>query len=272
MATSDKAPGPVGATIPPTERRWALVTGATGGLGAAFARWLAAHDMNLVITGRDTMRLASLTTELESSGAQVISLPVDLADREARSGLVTDLTQKQVHVDTLVNNAGFGIIGDVSDTDPGRLRGMLEVNVVALTDLTRSFLPAMLEVGQGSIINVASTASFQPIPGMAAYAASKAYVRSFSTALSEETRGTGVRVITINPGPTESGFFSVAGDDNTLTRRRRPEQVVETTFAALAKGHPSIVDGPSNAAMAMANRFVPTSLSARIAARMLGRH
>ncbi|MGD7734019.1 SDR family NAD(P)-dependent oxidoreductase [Propionibacteriaceae bacterium G57] len=248
-----------------SERPWALITGATGGIGAEFARYLAQHGSNLVLTGRNTVKLGDIATEVAGFGAQSILLPVDLVDRAARTRMVDELTAEGVHISTLVNNAGYGLVNDLHETDVDDLLDMVEVNTAALTHLTRLLLPAMLEAKQGSIINVASTASYQPIPSMGAYAASKAYVRSLSLALWHETRGTGVRVVCINPGPTETGFFTRAGNNNVLRRRRSPEDVVETTFKALNANRPTAIDGVMNQATAMANRFVPESVSTALA-------
>ena len=265
MASSDKAPPAPASTIPASERPWALVTGATGGIGAEFARYLADHGSNLVLTGRDTVKLGDLAHELGPTGTQMILLPVDLTDRSARESLFADLVSEGVQVSTLVNNAGFSIIDPVLDSDPDALLEMLEVNVVALTHLTRMFLPGMVGARQGSIINVASTASYQAIPRMATYAASKAFVRSFSNALWHETRGTGVRVVCVNPGPVRTAFWARAGDDEVLRRRREPSDVVETTFAALRANNPTVVDGWGNRVAAFGTRLVPEKVSTVLA-------
>lgn len=265
MASRDHAPDQTCSTLDPHRDDWALVTGATGGIGAEFARYLARHGTHLVLTGRDTVKLGDLAQELGAIGVQLVLLPVELADHDARVGLHRQLVDDGITISTLVNNAGYGIIEPVLDSEPDALLGMLEVNVMALTHLTRLFLPAMVEAGQGSIINVASTASFQPIPGMAAYAASKAYVRSFSTSLWHETRGSGVRVVCVSPGPTSTGFFARAGAENVLVNRRQPADVVETTFAALNAHRPSVIDGAGNRVTALANRFVPERVSTVLA-------
>ena len=265
MASSDHAPAQTSSTIDPHRSDWALVTGATGGIGAEFARYLARHGTHLVLTGRDTVKLGDLAAELGSTGVKLVLKPVDLADRDARVALHQQLIDDGIAISTLVNNAGYGFFEPVIDSEPDALLGMLEVNVVALTHLTRLFLPAMVEAGQGSIINVGSTGGYQPIPRMAVYAASKAYVRSFSTALWHETKGTGVRVICINPGPTATGFFERAGRENVLVRRRQPSDVVETTFAALGAHRPSVIDGAGNRVTALANRLVPERIATGLA-------
>lgn len=265
-------------STPSSQRPWALVTGATGGIGAEFTRYLARHGHDVAITGRNTDKLDELVAELEPTGARVLSLPVDLGapatdDRPGGADeLVSRLAEEGVRVDTLVNNAGFGALGDVLETPTERLVEMLQVNVVALTALTRALLPAMVEAGRGTIITVASTASYQPIPTMATYAASKAYVRSFSAGLAEEVRGAGVRVLCINPGPTESGFWDVSGSHTAFGGpARTPADVVETTFQALSSGRTNVVDGRFNALQAQVARLAPQRLSAMIAARMARR-
>lgn len=251
---------------------WALVTGATGGIGAEFARALARQGSHVVLTGRDLDRLRTVSEEVEALGVQVLSLPADIADAAARQELRADLVTRGLTITTLVNNAGFGMLGDVVDNDPGRLDQMLQLNVVALTDLTRALLPGMVAQHRGTIINVASTASFQPLPTMAAYAASKAYVRSFSIALADEVKRDGVRVVAISPGPTESGFFASAGNDAAMQQRRAPADVVETTFRALRRGVVSVVDGPLNRVGAFgASRLVPESIAARVGSQVLKR-
>lgn len=265
MASSDQAPPEIRVTINrEDDQDWALVTGATGGIGAEFARFLAHHGHDLVLTGRDTVKLGDLAQEL-SSFVDVVLEPVDLTDRAARVDLHQRLVDEGITIKTLVNNAGYGIIEPVAESSPDKLLDMLEVNVMALTHLTRLFLPGMLEAGQGSIINVASTASYQPIPKMAAYAASKSYVRSFSTALWHEVQGTGVRVVCISPGATSTAFFDRAGNNNVLKRRREPSDVVSTTFRALRDNRATVIDGKMNKITAFANRFVPEKAAAAVA-------
>lgn len=264
MASRDHTPGETVHIIDTEPDEWALVTGATGGIGAEFARHLGRHGHNLVLTGRDTVKLGDLAHEL-GQFVDIVLEPVELTDREARVALHQRLVDQGINITTLVNNAGFAIIEPVIESSPDDLLAMLEVNVMALTHLTRLFLPAMLEAGQGSIITVGSTASYQPIPRMAAYAASKSYVRSFTTALWHETQGTGVRVTCISPGATDTDFWERAGNVNVLKRRRQPTDVVATTFAALRNNRPTVIDGASNKVAAFANRLVPERVSTAIA-------
>lgn len=243
---------------------WAVVTGASGGLGRAYARYLASCGLGVVLTGRREAELHNLASELkELWAATTLVRRCDLADPSDRAALLDELSD--LEVDTLVNNAGFGMIGAVAESDAKRLSDMVTLNCVALTDLTRAVLPGMVRRGRGSIINVASTAAFQPIPTMAAYAASKAYVLRFTEGLWAEIAGTGVRTVAICPGPTDTAFFEAAGNNAVMSKRRTPEQVVQTTFSALRANRPAVVDGPANALLAVASRLVPTRMALRVA-------
>lgn len=243
---------------------WAVVTGASGGLGRAYARYLASCGLSVVLTGRREAELRSLASELRQLwAATTLVRRCDLADPCDRAALLGELND--LEVDTLVNNAGFGMIGAVAESDAKRLSDMVMLNCVALTDLTRAVLPGMVRRGRGSIVNVASTAAFQPIPTMAAYAASKAYVLRFTEGLWAEVAGTGVRTVAICPGPTDTAFFEAAGNDAVMSKRRTPEQVVQTTFSALRANRPAVIDGPANTLLAVASRFVPTRMALRIA-------
>lgn len=243
---------------------WAVVTGASAGLGAAYVRHLAAEGSNIVLVARNADAMQELALEVERAhGVETLILPTDLADAAARADLVDRLDHLEVH--TLVNNAGFANIGELSTLDAAKLTSELEVNVVALAQLTRAVVPQMLGRGRGAVINVSSTAGFQPVPTMASYAASKAFVLNFSTALWSELRTTGVRVVCICPGPTDTGFFANAGNDHVMMTRRSPQQVVESTFRALARHQPYVVDGAWNTLMSVANRFVPASVTVRVA-------
>lgn len=242
---------------------WAVVTGASGGLGEAFARHLARQGSNVALVARSAEAMQAVAEDLErSNGVATRVLPVDLTDRAARSDLIAELSAMPVH--TLVNNAGFGTHGAFTTLGRDRLTREIELNAVALTDLTHALLPGMVDRDRGAIINVASTAAFQPIPEMATYAATKAYVLSFSNALWGELRGTGVRVVCICPGPTDTGFFEAIGNDAVMTNRRTPEQVITATFQALGRRQPYVVDGLLNKTLAQANRFAPTALALRI--------
>ena len=246
---------------------WAVVTGASSGLGVAYAEHLAAEGVGVVLVARSADKMEKVAAGLrERHGVETLVLPVDLTDRNARAGLVERLSGLEISY--LVNNAGFGTLGHFHEIEPGRIASELELNVVALTELTRAVLPGMLARRRGAIINVSSTGGFQPIPEMAVYAASKSYVLRFTVGLWGELKDTGVRAIAICPGPTETDFFANAGNDAVMSRRRSPEEVVATTFDGLAKHRPFVVDGALNKAMAFANRLAPASVQAAIARRI----
>src|SRR5437016_2780642 len=192
----------------------ALVTGASSGIGLEIARILAA-DHDVVLAARSAAALAQLAAELGGNARVVV---VDLGDASGAARLAAEVP----HVDVLVNNAGVGDFGEFASASPEKLDHMIELNVGSLTRLCRAYLPRMLQRGSGRILNVASTAAFQPGPLMAVYYASKAYVLSFSEALAEETRGTGVTVTALCPGPTASGFQAGAAmEASKLVRGRK---------------------------------------------------
>lgn len=236
----------------------ALVTGASSGLGEHYADFLARSGMTVIVTARSADALEQNAAKLtERHGSRVEVIPADLTDRDARQDLI-DRVSAHGPLDVLVNNAGFGTYGTVLEMDPDRLMDEIELNCVALTQLCRAFLPAMVDRGRGAIINVASIAGFVPIPTMSVYAATKAYVRSFSHALWSETRDTGVRVLSVCPGPTETEFFTNTGSPaSMMTGRRSPEQVIQSTFRALNRGAAEVVDGPLNQITARLSHLLP---------------
>jgi short-subunit dehydrogenase len=252
----------------------ALITGASSGFGAEFARRLAAAGADVVLVARRQDRLEALADELGSAhGTRAHVIVADLAVTGAAAALVDELDASGIVVDALVNNAGLGIDGPLSDADPGRLRDLLQVNVVALTELTRLLLPSLIAAPRGMLINVSSTAAYQPLPSIAVYAASKAYVRSLTDALWHECRGTGVRVLAIAPGPTETEFFAAAGSERfKVGQMLSAGQVVDMTLRHIDKGarRPSRIAGWRNAVAAHANRLVPTRVSLSVSARLTG--
>lgn len=245
--------------------KWAVVTGASGGLGEAYARELASQGSDVILVARSVDKMEAVAKGIEAEhGTQTMVLACNLSDPDERARLVAKLDTLDIH--TLVNNAGFGSMGMLGELDRTRVLDEVELNVVALTQLTHAVLPRMVADGRGAIINVASTAAFQPIPQMATYAAGKSYVLSFTTALWAEVEGTGVRVVCICPGPTDTSFFDNAGNGDVMKIRRSPEQVVATTFSALRSGKPYAVDGFGNTVLSKMARFVPTALLVRAAA------
>lgn len=255
-----------------TTTGWAVVTGASGGLGRGFATKLAADGMPVVLVARSAGALHDLADELrEKYEVEVEVLVADLSDPTARDEVAADLTTRDVEI--LVNNAGFGTLSAFADSDPARMAEEIGLNCLALSVLARASVTGMVARGSGAIVNVASTAAFQPIPGMGVYAATKAYVLNLSLAMWEELRPRGVSVLALCPGPTETNFFAAAGNESAFASRRTVAQVVQTCFDALAKGSPVAIDGPLNAAMARSTRLVPTRVAMTLA-RMLsgGRH
>jgi short-subunit dehydrogenase len=192
----------------PAPARVAVITGASSGIGAEIARDLAGRGHELVLVARSADKLWSLADELPTT-AHVV--PADLSDRAARAGLLGELTSRGLTPQILVNNAGFSTLGPVHRSDAEDEVRLIEVDVAAVADLCSRFLPGMVERGSGSVLNVASTAAFQPLPGQAAYGASKAFVLSYTRSLSAELKGTGVAVTVLCPGPVDTGFGEAAG-------------------------------------------------------------
>lgn len=243
---------------------WAVITGASAGLGVAYAERLAGEGHGLVLAARREDRLQAVAEDLRKRhGVDVRVRAVDLSSEASRADFIAEIRATPVH--TLINNAGFGTVGDFAALDAQRVAQEVSLNVGALTELSHAVAGQMVERGRGAIINVASTAAFQPMPEMAVYAATKGYVLQFTVALWEELRHTGVRALAICPGPTETEFFGNAGNDGVLRSRRTTQQVIDTTFKALAAHEPFVVDGARSQLMALANRFAPRGLSARVA-------
>ena len=248
---------------------WAVVTGASSGLGRAFATKLAADGMSLVLVARSADLLHNLADELhEKYGTKVEVIVADLADTDSRATVIADLTTRDVEV--LINNAGFATSGDFADEDPARIAELVSLNCLALTLLSRAAVPGMIARGRGAIVNVASTAAFQPIPTMGTYAASKAFVLRLSLAMWHELRSAGVTVLALCPGATETDFWRIAGNPDGFRRRRTVPQVVATCFDSLAKGSPIAIDGALNTVLARLAPFVPDRLT-MIVAKIMAR-
>jgi short-subunit dehydrogenase len=247
----------------------ALITGASAGLGAHFALALAKQGRDLILVARREDRLEQLADLVrERYGVTAHVIAADLAKRNAVAKLAEAVAGQGLTVDTLVNNAGFGARGAFAELDRAAQARMIDVNCGALVELCHVFLPAMLERRSGAILNVASTAAFQPGPWMAVYYASKAFVLSFSEALHEEVKDQGVRVTALCPGPTRTEFADVAGAaDSDLFRRLAgsPEKVVADGLKALQANRAVAVSGAANKTMAASIRLTPRGLARRIA-------
>jgi short-subunit dehydrogenase len=242
----------------------ALVTGASAGLGVEFARRLSERGHRLVLVARRKERLEELAEERGNARA----VAIDLSKKDAAANLLADLDAHGETVDQLVNNAGFGLIGRFVELDAKRLRQMIDLNVGTLTDLCRAVAPAMIGRRSGAILNVASTAAFQPGPRMAVYFATKAFVLSLSEALHEELKPHGIKVSCLCPGPTRTEFGDVAGfGGNGLFDRvaMNPAQVVETGLKGLDANDAVVVAGWMNKVTAASTRFAPRSVVRKIA-------
>lgn len=251
------------------DRKTALITGASGGIGLELAHIFAENGTDLVVIARSVKTLNDLKEDLESNyRISVTVLPADLTVPETAEGLVKTLKERNIFINYLVNNAGFGDYGLFYKGDWNKQAGMIDLNVRALTHLTRLVLPGMIERRSGRIMNVASTASFQPGPLMSVYYATKHYVLAFSEALAEEVEGFGVTVTSLCPGPTESGFQSTAGmeDARLVNTVKMPSsrKVAEYGYRAMMAGKRVAVQGWLNKFMAFSVRFVPRKLLTRL--------
>ncbi|BAH49014.1 SDR family NAD(P)-dependent oxidoreductase [Rhodococcus opacus] len=250
-----------------------LVTGASAGLGAEFARRLADRGADLVLVARRGEKLEQLAAELRAAHHVTVTvLPFDLATPGAGARLRAELAARDIRIDSLINNAGFGTHGDFASADLERLTAEIQLNVTTLVDLSHTFLPDLIR-GRGALVNVASTAAFQPTPGMAVYGATKAFVLNFTEALWAEARGTGLTVLAVCPGPTRTEFFDVVGsEDAAVGRMQTADQVVATALRALDRRStpPSVVSGLLNWVSSVSTRFATRRIGALASGRLLG--
>jgi short-subunit dehydrogenase len=259
----------------PLRRRTALVTGASSGIGAAFARRLGREGYDLVLVARNRERLEAVADEVRAaSGVEVETMLADLGNHDELRK-VEERVASEPALTLLVNNAGFGTAGRFADLDPGREEELVRVNVTAVVRLTRAALPGMLARGRGTVVNVSSVAGFQPGPYAASYSASKAFLNSFTQAVHEELRGTGVRMQLLAPGFTITGFQQRAGID----RRRLPagawmtaEQVVDASVRGLRRRQLVVVPGLRYRALTTISKLAPGGLVLRVAGRATRRY
>jgi short-subunit dehydrogenase len=248
-----------------------LITGASSGIGEVFARKLAARGRNVLLVARSEDKLITLCNELGRSNsirAQYVAL--DLSKPESPARLFEEAEKRGLFVDMLINNAGFGSMGEFAKLDLARELNMIDLNIKSLVELTYRFIQPMLERRQGTIINVASTAAFQPVPFMATYAATKAFVLSFSEALWEENRPHGVKIMALCPGVTDTNFFEASRGRKPPARvSQTPEEVVDTALRGLARNKSHIISGWTNFLMTQSERLAPRSLITRVAGRMM---
>jgi len=248
-----------------------LITGGSSGIGAAFARKLATRGRNILLVARSEDKLITLCNELgRISGVRAQYIVLDLSEPDAAQQLFEETKNRDLEIDMLINNAGFGSMGEFARLDLQNELKIVVVNVRTVVELTHRFLRPMRERKQGTIINVASTAGFQPVPFMATYAATKAFVLSFSEALWEENRTHGVHVMALCPGVTETNFFEASQMERPPIRTvQSPEDVVEAALRGLARHKSSVISGWTNLLMVETERLVPRSLVIKLAGKAL---
>jgi uncharacterized protein len=249
-----------------------LITGASSGIGESFARRLAADDHDLVLVARSENKLHELCDELmleHKVMAHYVAL--DLLEDGADEKLLDETTKHNFEVDWLINNAGFGSMGDFTSLDLEKELDIIRLNVSSLVALTHRFLPQMRERRRGTVINVSSSAGFQPIPFMATYAATKAFVTSFTEAIAEENRPFGIRIMALCPGATRTNFFAASDIKEPLKVKgeQLPEDVVDAALNGLRKGKGTVISGWANYIGSMLGKHVPDSVSTRLVARAL---
>jgi len=248
-----------------------LITGASSGIGAAFARKLAKRGRNVLLVARSEDKLIALCNEIcRASGIRAQYVVMDLTEADAPYRLLEETQKRELTIDMLINNAGFGSMGDFEKLDRARELEMVNLNVKSLVELTHRFLEPMRERRQGTIINVASTAAFQAVPFMATYAATKAFVLSFSQALWEENRPHGIHVLALCPGVTDTNFFAASKIGRPPMRTvQTAEEVVDAALRGLARRKSVVITGWANWLTVEVQRAVPRSLVAKFVGKTL---
>lgn len=253
--------------------RWALVTGASSGLGEDFARELAAQGMHLVLAARSLAPMAALADAIQAAhGVKVVVEPIDLSAPDSAAQLHQRIAAQGIEIEVLINNAGFGVYGEFVDTDWARIEAMLQVDLITLTQLTHRYGRDMAARGRGRILLISSIGGYQATPLYAAYCAAKAYVLSLGEALNDELGRRGVTVSVLSPGITATKFLAVSGQRATFYQRMVMMQslpVVRAGLSALARGRASIVPGIANALTVFGNRFMPRRWQSAIAYQLM---
>src|SRR5258707_6558030 len=251
-------------------KKWALITGASAGIGLALAEELASGGANLVLTARRKDRLEELARRLTATyKINTEVFPADLADANAPERIFGFTKEKGIEIDLLINNAGFGQYGEFHSVEKQRLLDMVQVNCSAVVHLTRLYLPEMVARRRGDILILASTASFQAVPYIATYAATKAFDLLFAEGLAEEMKPYGIRVCALCPGSTESEFHTVAGQEAFTAKNQEPaDKVARTGLQALVAGKSYVKLGLGNYLGAHSQRLVPRRMVTRVAAKM----
>ncbi|CAN5706864.1 SDR family oxidoreductase [soil metagenome] len=251
--------------------QYTLITGASSGIGAAFARKLAARGSNLILVARREDRLQTLADELRAAhGILVETVPLDLAEPAAGSGLAAELQFRGIEVTSVINNAGFATVGPFHTEDSEALQREIAVDVAAVVDISRAFIEPLRTAGVGVLVNVASAVAYQPFPNMAVYSASKAFVLHFTEALWQESLGTGLRVMAVSPGATRTEFFDVSGSAAPGAGVHTPEFVAEYALRALdsRRPPPSIAVGRLNSLATLMPRVVGRRALVQLSARL----
>lgn len=254
---------------PKWQGKWALVTGASAGIGVALAKELAVGGAKLVLTARRKDRLEALAQQLAYTyKVQTEVCVADLADANAPEKIFAFTQEKRMEIDVLINNAGFGQYGEFPTIETKRLLNMVQVNCIAVVHLTRLYLPDMMKRRRGDVLILASTASFQAVPFISTYAATKAFDLLFAEGLAEEMKPYGIRVCALCPGSTESEFQEVAGQQQFQRKAETAEKVARTGLEALAAGKSYVISGLGNYLAAHGQRLVSRRLVTRIAGGM----
>ena len=250
-----------------------LITGASSGIGKETTFEYARNSYNLVLVARRKENLEVIKKEIEATfKSEVTIIPMDLSKLSSSEELFQNIKDLNLHIDVLINNAGFGIYGDLLENNPKKLEDMLILNMITLTKLTQVFAEEMVNIGGGHIINLASTAAFQPVPSMAAYAATKAYVMNFSDAVAYELKDKNVKVTTISPGATQSEFGSSAGfkeDSTFFNKMPTSRDLAQFIYQSMIKNKTNAIHGFKNSILAFSNRFSPRKMTTKIASLMM---
>ncbi|XQY92539.1 SDR family NAD(P)-dependent oxidoreductase [Metabacillus sp. HB246100] len=248
----------------------ALITGATSGIGYEFVKLFSRGGYNLVVVGRNEEKLDEI--EQVFHHVEITRIQKDLSKPGAAKEIFEELSKLGITIDVVVNNAGFGLLGEFDTVSLEEQSRMIQLNITALTELTHYFLPYMKKMNDGKIVNIASTAAFQPGPLMAVYYATKAYVLSFSEALAEELKGKNITVTTICPGATKTNFGAAANVEHTImfSNAMDAKEVAKQSYEGIMKGRRVVIPGAKNKAGAYAAKFLPRSLTAKIAKAVAG--
>lgn len=251
----------------PYGRSYVLITGATTGIGYELAKLYANDGNNLILVARDEQRLREVKEELSLYSIKVYTIVLDLSEDKSCEKVLDFVDKKNISVDILINNAGLGTFGYISEIEMEKELKLIDVNIRALTELTKTFLPIMIEHGEGAIMNVASTAAFCAGPKMAVYYASKAYVLNFTEALHEEVKNSEIKISCLCPGPVKTSFQEKSGikkSEGVKNTLMSAKDVAEIAYKDFKKGKVIIIPGFKNKLIVTLNKFIPRKLSRKI--------